>query len=108
MKKLTKPIHICQCAECQQQPTSGSAKLHESINRVLAQLNEKNRRLFVGLLALQLGYGGLQHISSITGMSRVTIRRGRSELASGECSSGGPLRGAGGGRKCVEKKSLRS
>ena len=108
MKKLTKPVHLCQCAECQQQPTGCLAKVHESINCVLAELNEKNRRLFVGLLALQFGYGGVQHMATVTGMSRVTIRRGRSELTRREVAPNERIRAPGGGRKCVEKKSLRS
>ena len=48
-------VHQCVCETCQQHPYSAMAKEHQAINRVLAGLDEKNRRRFVGLLALQLG-----------------------------------------------------
>jgi hypothetical protein len=81
------------------------AKLHESVNCVVAELNEKNRRLFVGLLAQQLGHGGIQEMSRVTGLSRVTIRRGRSELAASAHVSSIRIRMAGGGRTAAEKKN---
>ncbi len=105
MKNHLSSIHLCPCAECQENPTGSLAKLHESINCVVAELNEKNRRLFVGLLAQQLGHGSIQEMSRVTGLSRVTIRRGRNELAQGETSSNRRIRMAGGGRKAAEKKS---
>jgi hypothetical protein len=77
------------------------AKQHRAINRVLATLDEKNRRRFVGLLALQRGRGSISALATITGMSRNTIRRGRGEIQRGDRSSA--VRQAGGGRKLFEK-----
>lgn len=98
-------IHKCTCEECRQQPQGETAKLHASINRVVASLDEKSRRRFVGLLASQGGYGGVQHVARVTGMSRTTILRGRRELEQGELLSSGRIRAPGAGGTCSEKNS---
>ena len=51
--------------------------------RVLGTLNEYQSRLFVAEKALQLGRGGISHLSQLTGMSRVTITQGLGELRTG-------------------------
>jgi hypothetical protein len=77
------------------------------ISRVLGVLNEKGRRRFAGLLALQWGRGGLERLSEITGLSRPTIRRGRAEVQKVERSmERGRVRTAGAGRPLAEKNSL--
>jgi hypothetical protein len=81
------------------------AKQHRAIKRVLATLDESNRRRFVGLLALQWGRGGLQRLNPITGLSRNTIRRGRTEIAHMTHVPTGKVRQSGGGRQQVEKNS---
>lgn len=83
------------------------AKEHQAINRVIAGLDEKNRRRFVGLLALQWGHGSIQHLSKISGISRMTIRRGRTEVQRVDRQTVGRVRHPGGGRQTVEKKSRR-
>ena len=104
--KSRKSIHVCTCEHCRQHPYSREAEHHRAINRVLAILNEKNRRRFVGLLALQWGRGGVQRLSEITGLSRNTIVRGRAELQHPrQASNTDRIRQAGAGRKRVEKKS---
>ena len=100
--------HQCNCETCQQHPYGAIAKEHRAINRLLAGLNEKNRRRFVGLLALQWGGGSIQLLHEITGLSRVTIRRGRAEVYRLDRRPVGRVRRSGGGRKAVEKKSLES
>jgi transposase len=64
--------------------------------RVLETLNEYQARLFVAEKALQLGRGGISHLSQLTGMSRVTINQGLNELRTGRSQPGG-------GRKKVEQ-----
>jgi hypothetical protein len=82
------------------------AEHHRAINRVLATLDEKNRRRFVGLLALQWGWGGVQRLIEITGLSRNTIVRGRTELQPPRRAlTTARIRQAGAGRKRVEKNS---
>lgn len=98
--------HKCTCATCRDHPYAAAAKEHAAINRVLATLNEKSRRRFVGLLALQGGRGRLERLSEITGLSRPTIRRGRAEIQKGErAAEPSRVRRAGAGRKRVEKNS---
>jgi hypothetical protein len=72
--------HVCVCAICRDHPYSVTVKEHRAINRVLVTLNEKSRRRFVGLLALQWGRGSIERLSEITGLSRPNIRRGRAEV----------------------------
>ena len=73
--------------------------------RVLGTLNEYQARLYVAEKALDLGRGGITHLSSLTGMSRVTITRGLSDLR-GRTDlrvAAGRVRNPGGGRKKLEE-----
>jgi len=72
----------------------------------MAELDERSRRLFAGILARQQGRGGIQQVARITGLSRMTIRRGWRESERGQAESSDRVRRPGGGRKCVEKKLL--
>src|SRR5262245_60645508 len=101
-------VHQCVCETCQQHPDSAAAKEHRAINRLLAGLDEKHRRRFAGLLALQWGRGSIQLLSEITELDRMTIRRGREEVQRIDRQTVGRVRRTGGGRKTVEKKSPRS
>ena len=108
MKKAdTVVIHQCDCETCQQHPFSAIAKEHKAINRLLAELDEKNRRRVAGLLAQQWGYGGVKRLREITGLSRTTIGRGRAELERVDRNTRGRARRSGGGRPVTEKKSRR-
>ena len=103
MDKSKKPIHICKCVACQRHPYGKIAKEHKAINRVLAGLDERNKRRFVGLLASQKE--NISLLAEITGLSRNTIYRGQSEV---EYPSQNPISGvrcAGGGRIPVEKNN---
>jgi hypothetical protein len=103
-----KPWHICTCSDCHLHPNSPVAKLHRSINRVVASLDERSRRRLVGLLATQQSWGGVQQMARITGMSRTTILRGQREI---ECTNRSRLkriRHRGGGRQRVEKNNRTS
>jgi hypothetical protein len=97
--------HTCTCTTCQLHPYSHAAQQHRAINRVLASLNEKNRRRFVGLLAIQWGRGSLLRLSQITGLSRNTIYRGRQEVEHPRQGVWSGVRRPGGGRPNVEKNS---
>src|SRR6266576_256984 len=72
--------------------------------RVLGTLNEYQARLYVAEKALQLGRGGVSHLSRLTGMSRVTITQGLSDLRGRAELRGaaGRIRNPGGGRKKIE------
>lgn len=99
-----KPVHRCHCCECRSRGDQDVLEYHRSINRVIPELDERSRRLFAGLLARQFGRSGLQRVSEITGLSRVTIRRGLRECEQSQPGEGDHVRRAGGGRKPVEKK----
>lgn len=74
--------------------------------RVLSTLNEYQARLFVAGKALEMGRGGTSRLSKLTGMSRVTIASGLSELRGGKRlreAGAGRVRAPGGGRKKVEE-----
>ena len=73
--------------------------------RVLGTLNEYQSRLFVAEKALQLRRGGISCLSRLTGISRVTITLGLSELRGGKklrLAAAGGVGQPGGGRKKVE------
>jgi hypothetical protein len=101
-------IHECRCEECKRAPVGETAKLHGSINRVMGSLDERRRRHFVGLLASQHGYGGIQQLARVTGMSRTTILRGRRELEARSLVANGRLRAPGAGGKWSEKNTQAS
>ncbi len=99
-------MHHCGCRTCRRHPYSAVAQQHRAINRLLAGLDEKNRRRLVGLLVIQWGGRSLALLSRITGLSRHTIRRGKREIEHPATNrSDGRIRAAGGGRPAVEKNS---
>ncbi len=101
-------IHRCDCRECRIRRDRQVIKYHRSINRVMVELDERSRRLFAGVLARQLRRGGIQRVWEITGLTRVTIRRGLRECEQAQGGDSGRIRREGGGRKRVEKKVLAS
>ncbi len=66
-------------------------------------LDERQRRLFAGMEAARLGYGGDRRIADLLGMSAHTVSKGRRELFGGDVESG-RIRAVGGGNKKLEKK----
>jgi hypothetical protein len=104
MADQQRTVRECRCLHCQQVPHGDIAREHQAINRVVVSLTERGRRLFVGLLALERGHGGVVEVATITGMSRTTIRQGMLEIERAVPDSSDRDRGPGGGRKRVEKK----
>ena len=104
--KPRRRVHQCECEACAQHPYGQVAQQHQAIDRVLATFDEKSRRRFAGLLALQHGRGGVQWVHEVTGLSRMTIRAGRNEIRRADRLPG--VRRAGGGRQAVEKSGLPS
>jgi predicted transcriptional regulator len=99
-------IHRCRCRTCRSRSDRELIAYHRAINRVMAKLDERSRRLFAGVLARQRGHGGVRHVAEITGLSRMTVRRGLRESERGQAESSKRVRRPGGGRKSVEKKRL--
>ena len=66
----------------------------------LSGLNEVDARHYVGLWAIELGWGGISQVNKLTGKSMDTIRKGIHEIKSGKnIKNEGRLRKEGGGRK---------
>jgi hypothetical protein len=74
----------------------------EHLKTFLAVLNEKQRRLYLGLESMRLGRGGDTHMASIVGVNVKTIARGRKELLSKEIDLD-RIRGKGAGRPPLKK-----
>jgi DNA-binding phage protein len=106
MSKLRKRcIHHCECKMCRDHPYGSVAQQHQAINRVLATLDEQNRRRFVGLLALQQGDRSMAPLARITGLSRNTIARGKREVEHPTHKRRRRIRTPGAGRPLTEKNS---
>jgi hypothetical protein len=101
-----RPVHQCECAECQKPGPNPTKDVHQHMNFFLSTLDEHQRRLYAGLESKKLGYGGDQQVSVITGMNVETIAKGRHELEQAEPTD--RIRAPGGGRLPVEKKTRRS
>jgi len=71
----------------------------------MSTLNEKQKRLFAGLEANRIGYGGQKIVAERLEMDSQTVQRGQRDLEQGNISPD-VIRQPGGGRKRVEKKSL--
>ena len=73
----------------------------------LSNLNEVDSRNYLGLWAIEEGWGGISKISKLTSKSMDTIRKGISEINSGRNikTETGRLRKEGGGRKKIVDKN---
>ena len=63
-------------------------------------LDERQRRLFLGVEARSLGHGGIRAVARAAGVSETTVRRGVEEVTAGE-EPLGRVRRPGGGRTRV-------
>jgi hypothetical protein len=103
-----RPVHQCQCDQCQKPEPHPDQAQHRRINLFLSRLDEQQRRWFLALEAERLGHGGERLLAQITGLDEKTIRRGRAELAIDLAERPTDrVRLEGGGRPPVEKKTPR-
>lgn len=79
-----------------------SEKIREGLCTLLSVLNEKQKRLYLGLESIKLGHGGDQLMNSISGISVKTIGRGRRELESKNITLD-RIRACGAGRPSLKK-----
>ncbi|MEU3148538.1 hypothetical protein [Streptomyces sp. NPDC006999] len=68
--------------------------------RIRPFLDERQRRLWLGSEAVELGVSGVAIVARAVGADPKTVRRGRNELAAGIVPDG-RVRGPGGGRPSV-------
>lgn len=103
-----KALHVCQCPDCQEAGDPPNPPLHAEMNLFLSRLDEQQRRWYVALESRRIGRGGETLLSLITGLDEKTIAKGREELAASlEGCPTDRLRPPGGGRKLLEKKTLK-
>ena len=78
----------------------------ERIRNTLPLLDERQQRLYLANEAKAIGYGGISQVSKVSGVSRVTITRGMTEINSKEyrAEAHNRCRKKGGGRKPIETK----
>jgi hypothetical protein len=70
-----------------------------SLLKVLPLLDERSRRLVLGMAAEAEGKGGTGRVAALTGSSWQTVANGKAELAADEQVPAGRTRRPGGGRK---------
>lgn len=75
--------------------------------RMFETLDEKQRRLFVGLESLRPGSGGDRYVAERFRVARATVTKGRQQLLSDDFEKD-RIRNVGGGRKSAEKKTSNS
>lgn len=68
--------------------------------RIRPYLDERQRRLWLGAEAIELGGSGVAIVARAAGVDPKTVRRGRDELAAG-IEPDGRVRGPGGGRRAA-------
>src|SRR5579862_9230384 len=77
-------------------------RLGPSLVMVLPMLDERSRRLVLGMAARAAGDGGTGAVGALTGAAGQTVADGKAELGSGESAAPGRVRRPGGGRKRLE------
>ena len=79
-------------------------EIEVQMQELYSRLPEKSRRLYAGIEALKLPYGGISYIAELFNCSRDTVSTGIKELAQAETLPQNRNRKAGGGRKAVIEK----
>jgi hypothetical protein len=76
-------------------------QLGPSLQKVLPMLDERSRRLVLGMAAEAEGDGGTGRVAGLTGASWQTVANGKAELAAEEEVPAGRTRRPGGGRRLL-------
>lgn len=76
--------------------------IEENMCFLISNLNERQKRLYLGLESIKVGRGGDVRISQITGVNVKTIARGRRELRSKDVTQD-RIRRVGAGRPAIKK-----
>lgn len=79
------------------------SEFRERMRLLVSVLNEKQRRLYLGLESMRLGHGGDAMISRMTGVNVKTIALGRRQLQAGNITME-RIREVGAGRPSIKKK----
>jgi hypothetical protein len=76
-------------------------RLGPSLLALLPRVDERARRLVLGMAAEAAGEGGTRAVAALTGMAPQTVAKGAAELAWGQDPPPGRVRRRGGGRKLL-------
>lgn len=101
---MYRPGHECECEACQSGEDHPDREEHRTMNLVMEELDERQRRLYAAAEAKRRGRGGCRQVREITGISQRSLRRGLDELAGRVAPPpAGRVRGVGAGRPTTEK-----
>lgn len=99
-------IMLCACKEEKVLiPGFGSEVVTDCLQTFLSILDERQKRLYLGLESMKLGHGGDLRLSQLTGINVKTIAKGRRELSSKNITPG-RIRKVGAGRSSIKKKLM--
>jgi len=76
--------------------------MKEHISTMCRVLNEREKRIFLGSVALEIGHGGVKQVCDMSGASAHTVIEGKKEIGRGVKKSN-RQRAIGGGRKKTEE-----
>jgi hypothetical protein len=77
-----------------------SAEAETAAKSFFETLSEKEKRRYVAVEAVRMGYGGIEYVAQVFGCSRKTVERGMAELPElPNDPAAGRIRRPGGGRK---------
>jgi hypothetical protein len=76
--------------------------IEENMCFLISNLNERQKRLYLGLESIKVGHGGDARIAQITGVNVKTIARGRQELQRKDITQN-RIRRVGAGRPALKK-----
>src|ERR1700732_1632176 len=79
-------------------------RIGPQLELLLPELDEKARRLTLGMVARAAGKGGTGAVAKMTGASWQTVANGAAELGSGDVVPGGRVRRPGAGRKKLAER----
>ncbi|MCI5208782.1 MAG: ISAzo13 family transposase [Candidatus Electrothrix sp. ATG2] len=81
------------------------SQVRQRYQTVCSYLSEDSKRVWAASESITIGRGGDTIVSEATGISRVTISRGKAEVRGGDRSGDGRIRKSGGGRKSLKEKN---
>lgn len=100
------PVRACLCARCRRPEAHPDREHHRQMNLLLSRLDEGQRRWYLAMESVRLGFGADRLLYEITGVDEKTIRRGREELAASLAEQPTDrVRQPGGGRLPAQKKT---
>jgi hypothetical protein len=103
-----RPVHECECDDCKSGRDVAIWQSHHNINLLVSRLDEQQRRWYLAVESLRIGYGGDRFMALVTGMDEETVARGRREVAADLGNRPADrVRVPGGGRPPAQKKTKR-